>query len=323
MSRYLEIERFDRFARRHFGSDSERRERLVGVDRRHDSWYFDIERFFGQAAIEPAAVGIRYATIPFVQRDEIIAAFTRKIEAALRAEGRLYDGPPAIQIAGVDWRSETPSLTVRPIRYGEQAGGFAMDLFDPTFEQWGGTLRDYLQAKYPSPKIEDSPLCAGVGVCGHLIVKEADRKYLIRVTRSSKLASLEKTVGPSAAGSVEFADDYKCLVELMERSLGREVEEELGVKRPEYRIRPLAYAREMVRGNRPQLFGMVETDLNRTQITERICALAQEKREFSEFAFVPLRCGRLDEAEIGPLNFEAKMCYYLLEEWLDYAVRFG
>jgi hypothetical protein len=26
---------------------------------------------------------------------------------------------------------------------------------------------------------------------------------------------------------------------------------------------------------------------------------------------------RLDEAAIGDLNFEAKMCYYLLEEWLE------
>jgi len=319
MSMFLDVERFGQFVHRHFGSESQERERMVGVDRRHDSWYFDIVRFFGQAAIAPMAVRTQYETIPFVQDDTVVAAFTGKIELALRAEGRLYDGPPAVQIVHVDWSRDAAWIALRPIRYGEQAAGFAMDLVDPAFEGWGGTLRDYLRINYPSTRLEDSPLCTGVGVCGLLIVSEADRKYLLRATRSSKLASLEGSVGPSVAGSVEFADDYRNLAELIARSMGREVEEELGLERQEYSVRPLAYAREMVRGNRPQLFTMVETALDRSQIADRISGLASEKREFSEFEFLSLKSERLSEADIMPLNFEAKMCYYLLEEWLDRA----
>jgi hypothetical protein len=322
MSKYLDIERFEQSVNRHFGSESQRSERIVGVDRRHDSWYFDIVRFFGQAAIDPVAVQIQYDTTPFVQHDSVIAAFTDRIETALRAEGRLYDGPPAVQIARSDWLSETPFITIRPIRYGGQAAGFAMDFADPAFERSGGTLREYLRTNYRSTKLEDSPLCTGVGVCGLLIVCEADRKYLLRVTRSSKLASLENSVGPSAAGSVEFADDYRNLAELIEHSMGREIEEELGLERQEYLVRPVAYAREMVRGNRPQLFALVETVLDRSQIADRISALPADTREFSEFEFVPLHNSRLSEVDIAPLNFEAKMGYYLLEEWLDCAQHF-
>ncbi len=192
-----------------------------------------------------------------------------------------------------------------------------MDLVDPAFAQWGGTLRDYIRANYPSKKLEDSPLCAGVGVCGLLVVSEAECKYLLRVTRAGTLASLENTVGPSVAGSVEYADDYANLAEVIVRSLGREVEEELGLRRSEYRVRPLAYAREVVRGDRPQLFAMVETEFDRSQVSERLSGLAPEHREFSEFGFMPMHDEQISETEIGGLNFEAKMCYYLLEEWLD------
>ena len=150
-----------------------------------------------------------------------------------------------------------------------------------------------------------------------LVMEEAEKRFLVRVTRSSTLASLENTVGPSVAGSVEYSDEYGNLSELIERSMGKEVEEELGLSRQEYRVHPLAYAREIVRGNRPQLFAVVETPLSRRQMVERISALSLSAREFSAFEFVPLDRGRLSQSDIAPLNFEAKMCYYLWEEWFD------
>lgn len=315
MSTYLDIERFAAYVNRHHASEAQRSERMVGLERSHDSWYFDIVKFFGTARIDPAAIQIEYEKTPFVQRDALIAAYTRQIETVLRAEGRLYDGPPALQITGADWNSR--SIRVRSIRYGEQAAGFALDLVDPAFETYGGTLRDYLRITYPSTRLEDSPLCAGVGVCGLLIVSDADRKYVLRVRRSSKLASLENTVGPSVAGSVEYAEEYRNLAELIERSMAREVEEELGFAALDYRITPLAYAREMVRGNRPQLFAVIETTLSRLQVSDRISALPEAKREFSEFAFLPLAKGRQMEADIAAFNFEAKMCYYLWEEFSE------
>ncbi|PWB71118.1 hypothetical protein C3F09_08285 [candidate division GN15 bacterium] len=316
MSTYLDMQRFAEFVTRHFNADSQRRERMVGASRQHDSWYFDIKRFFGAGAIDPSAVPIRYEQSAFVQRDSLIAAFTQKIETALRAQGRLYEGPPAVQITRADWIPEEPSVAVRSIRYGDQAASFAMDLDDPAFRQWGGTLRDYIRIKYPSTKLEDLPLCAGVGVCGMVVLEDAGRRHVVRVRRSATLASLENTVGPSVAGSVEFADNFSHLAELIERSIERELEEELGLAAGKCHITPLAYAREMVRGNRPQLFAVVETKLDRTQISDRINALPAGKREFSEYTFLPFTNGCLSAADIEPFNFEAKMCYYLMEEWL-------
>jgi hypothetical protein len=316
MSRYLDIEYFGEYLRRYGGTESERQKRMVGVEKKHESWYFDIIRFFGGGGVNPRTVKVVCNSTYFPPSDAFILRFNEKIAATLRAEGRLYDGPPVVQIIDTNWLPESASVLIRKLEYADQVAGFAMDLPDEMFQQCGGTLRDYVRRMFPAYGLAHSPLKSGVGVCGMLIVREEDRTGLLKVRRSAKLASLENSVGPSVAGSVEYAEDFRDLAEVIERSMVREVEEELGLTREEFSIHPLAYAREMVRGDRPQLFAAVETKLNSRQIAERINSLHPSAREFSEFEFLELADGRLPESKTAALNFEAKMSYYLLEEWL-------
>jgi hypothetical protein len=228
----------------------------------------------------------------------------------------LYDGPPVVQITGAEWSPGAESISIRALDYAEQVAGFAMDFPDEIFKRWGGTLRNYVREMYPSYDLANAPLKSGVGVCGMVVTKENAPTQVLSVKRSARLASLENSVGPSVAGSVEFADNFRTLGELIERSMNREVQEELGLKQEEYSVRPLAYAREMLRGDRPQLFTVVETNLTCTEIAGRMEALPSEAREFSEFEFVELTHGKPAATGVASFNFEAKMNYYLLEEWL-------
>lgn len=314
MSKYLDTERFGEYLSRYGGAESDRQKRMVGAEKKHESWYFDIVRFFGSEGVDPGLVKVICNSAYFPPSDGSILRFSEKVAAMLRAEGRLHDGPPVAQIIDANWLSG--SLVIRPLEYADQVAGFAMDLPDERFQPWGGTLRGYVRKIFPSYDMAHSPVKSGVGVCGILIVNEGKQTSLLKVRRSGKLASLENSGGPSVAGSVEFADDFGNLNELIQRSMIREVQEELGLKQDEFTVRPLAYAREMLRGDRPQLFTAVETTLTCQQISKRMEAIPPESREFSEYEFVAISDGKLAEAEIAALNFEAKMNYHLVEEWL-------
>jgi hypothetical protein len=315
MSSYLNTEEFSGYLDRYHGDESQRQARRVGIDRQHESWYFDIMRFFGERAIDPSAVRIRTSAGSASPPDPLIDEFSRRIAGELRAQGRIYDGPQVVQVIAADWHAAPPVISIEPVNYVAQAASFALDLVDASFESWGGTLRDYLRVNYSSTDLRDSPLLTCAGVCGFLLVKEADQAYLLRVTRSGNLASLENSVGPSAAGSVEFADDYRDLGDMIVRAMGQEVEEELGLKREEYDIKPLAYAREMLRGDRPQFFTLVATALSRSEVVDRINSLTPDAREFTDCSFMRLTEGRLAGRETQELNFEARMCAWLIEEW--------
>ena len=314
MSKYLDIERFGQYLSRYGGTESDRQKRMVGVERKHESWYFDIVRFFGSEGVDPRTVKVVCISAYFPPSDGSILRFSEKVAAMLRAEGRLHDGPPVAQIIDANWLSG--SLVIRALEYTDMVAGLAMDLPDEMFQPWGGTLRGYVQRVFPSYDLAHAPVKSGVGVCGMLIVRESERTSMLRVRRSAKLASLENSVGASVAGSVEYSEDYHDLAGLILRSMNCEVQEELGLKQSEFTVRPLAYAREMLRGDRPQLFTIVETTLTCRQIAERMEAIPLEFREFSEYEFVRLSDGKLAEAEVAALNFEAKMNYYLVEEWL-------
>jgi len=150
-----------------------------------------------------------------------------------------------------------------------------------------------------------------------LVVEEADQRYLLRVQRSSRLASLEHSIGPSAAGSVDFSENDKTLADMIERSMSNEVNEELNLERSEYNIIPLAFAREIYRGESPQLFCLITTDLSREILSERFESISDESKEFDSFEFLPFDDNhRIDKIQLNG-NHEATMNYYLVEEFLS------
>ncbi len=317
MSKYLNHEKLPAILERHYGDEKMRRARAVGAQRQFESAYFDFVRCFGPCAVAPRDIAIDYQEAPFEFRDPLIREFSNHVEKELRAEGRLYTGPQAMKLISFDPRAERPSMRVQPANYGDKAGScFALDLHHRLFEPWGGTLRHYLLKSDPSHCLAKNPLAICLGVAGCLIVSEPEGDFLLEVRRSGKLASLEDSYGPSVAGSIDWSTDCKTVEELIARGLSAELHEELGLERGEYEMIPLAYAREILRGERPQFFALVKGKLTREELRHRLETIPEGKREFSSFQFLPLSGGRLEFELIVRLNFEAQVCYYLLEEYL-------
>ena len=318
--KYLDYNLMPDFMIRYFSEESENGSTLAGADKKYESGYFDIFRFFGNQAVDPQQVVINYAPGEFKFHDDIIEVFAKEMEQKLISENRLHEGPPIMKVIDYDFY-RTPYIKVQKARYGDIAGScFVLDYPHTLFVQKGGTLREYYKNRYPSLKIKDSPLPLCLGICGILHVIENGQRYFLKVHRSSRLASLENSIGPSAAGSVDFKDDYNNLLDLIDDALGRELEEELNLKKDNYNIIPLAFAREIFRGESPQLFCLVETRRSREELIFGFEKVSGSQREFDSYTFETLdKKGRCrDNESIASLNHEAKMNYYLIEEYLSW-----
>jgi 8-oxo-dGTP pyrophosphatase MutT (NUDIX family) len=298
------------------GSEEDRR---VGRLSLFASDYIDIHRFFGADGVRPSDVRVLYFNEPFRLSDPLIGDFALKIAERMRSEGRIYDGAPVMKLASCDFGNTGPHITVQPCDYALQAGTcFALDLTDARFESVGGTLRDYYRRGCIVPTVANNPLAICLGVCGMLIVDERGERYMLRAERSRHLASLEASGGPSVAGVVDFVTGYGNLAELVESAMGNEIEEELGLHPGDYEIIPLAWATELFRGERPQIFCLIRTLLDREGIMARLNAIPKENREFESVRFLPLYGGTmLNQNDLDTLNFEAQMNFFLAEEYLS------
>ncbi len=315
--KYLDYDILPDFLKEYFNSPDEIAARRVGIEQNHDSGYFDIVRFFGTRAVNPKEVPVRYLPEPFTFRDPLIRKYAQEIAAEMHRAGRLFHGPLTMKVAEADLHSPPYFLKVQPCSYDDQAGScFALDYPHRLFHGKGETLRQYYKRTYPSKELRDNPLAICLGVCGLVLTGDGERLSFLLVHRSAHLASLENSVGPSVAGAVDFKKGYRNLHELLLAAVSEELTEELALQPEEYTVTPLAYAREIFRGERPQLFCAIHTALSEEALSKRLAAISG-KREFDSFRFVPLgKRKRVPEKAIHGLNHEARMNYYLLEEYL-------
>lgn len=306
---YLAYDRLAEFVSRAYPGEEARAKRMVGSARRYESAYVDIVRFFGEGGISPAQIEIEYLPDGFHFTDSRIAEYAREIAEKMRAEGRLYDGPLATRLASLDLKSSPMKAVIQAMDYAEQAGSsFALDLRHELFAEYGGTLREYLYREYRVKGKAENPLAVGLGVCAMVLIEGAASHYVLIGKRGKHLASLEGSIGPSVAGSVDFRGGYRNLDDLLRQSLTQEVEEEIGLRPNEYSIWSLALATEVMRGERPQLFGLVTTQLPREEVLSRIAGLSG-KPELEDARLVKFE-------EVIGLNYEGWMSYWLAEEVL-------
>jgi 8-oxo-dGTP pyrophosphatase MutT (NUDIX family) len=256
---------------------------------------------------------------PFEFSDDRIARFAAEIERTMMAEGRIHTGTDILKLVDADLSCSDRSLTVQPCRYGLQAGScLALDYVHPLFDEFGGCLREYYLSRYPSRTLGDNPLAGCLGVSACVVVQQEGGERVLIVRRSARLASLASTYGSSVAGSVERGHSGDNLFELLQRTVSAEAEEELCLSPAEYRLVPLAYAREIFRGERPQLFAVLMTDLSAGGLSERLDSLGPATREFDDYIFLP-STGDPEREDRVPeqINYEAAMNLQLLREYLS------
>ena len=282
-----------------------------------DFGYIDIVRFFGTEAVDPAEIGITHQAEPFEFTDDRIARFALEIQERMKAEGRLYSGPAAMKLVEANLAGPSASMTVQPCHYGLQAGScFALDYRHPLFDNHGGTLREYYLTETKSREVSHNPLAGCLGVSACVVAESAEGRELLMVHRAAHLASLEASFGPSVAGSVDYDVGGVNLLELLHGSLAAEASEELGLAASEYTFMPLAYAREIFRGERPQLFGAILTHLRPTELTTRLEGLDPERREFDDYKILPLGIDGISQRRlVDQLNFEGGMNLELLLQY--------
>lgn len=306
---YLAYDRLAEFVARAYPGEEARAKRMVGSRRQYESAYVDVIRFFGAERISPYGITVEYLPEKYQITDKRIAEYAREIAEKMRAEGRLYDGPLATRLASLDLHLSPKKAVIQGCDYAEQAGSsFALDLEHELFAEYGGTLREYVYREYRAKGIAENPLTVGLGVCAMLMTESEGERYLLIGRRGKQLASLAGMVGPSVAGSVDFVKGYRTLGDLFRESLAQEVEEEIGLCPDEFTMTPLALATEVMRGDRPQLFGLVTTELPREEVLARIAGLSG-KPELEEVQFVKFE-------DVTALNYEGWMSYWLAEEWV-------
>lgn len=315
MMKYLDYSRMPSILKRFFSEELIRQSRLVGAARDIESDYFEIIRFFGRSALDPSQVLIERVSHAFDFDDQRIAQFAVWAEGRLRREGRLYRGPMATAVVGTDFRSQKPSLIIQPCDYGKQAGSsFALDIPHETLN--GRTLREYYLDKCATRSIEENPLALCLGVCCLVISNESEDPALLVVRRASHLASLENSIGPSAAGSVDWDEGPMDLGELIETSMTAEIQEELDLERNRYDLTPLAWAREIYRGERPQIFCLLRVSMGREELQAHMAHSSSTSGEVSSFDVIDLEDYALQDAWLKRLNHEARMNWWLVREWL-------
>lgn len=280
--------------------------------------YFEICRFFGPDGIDPRDVSVELRGGPFEFSDDRIAQFATEIERTMTAEGRIHAGADLLKLVDADLTGAGKNLIVQPCRYGHQAGScLALDYEHPLFDKFGGCLREYYLSQYRSRATCENPLAICLGASACVVVQQEGGANVLFVRRSAPLASLESTIGSSVAGSVERGHLGDNLFELLRRAISAEAAEELCLSPAEYRLVPLGYGREIFRGERPQLFAALVTNLSAEELSDRLDSLDPATSEFEDYIFLPLtgNSGREDR-HLERINFEAMMNLQLLREYL-------
>lgn len=128
--------------------------------------------------------------------------------------------------------------------------------------------------------LKDSTLANTLGVA--VMLYNSEFEPYVRI-RSNSLAAIPiKGIHCSASGVFEMKDGIKARIydyTIIEKSIELEIKTEIGLDRTDYTLYPVAFARELPRGGKPQLFFIAITDLSNAEIIDK-SKNAEESWEF-------------------------------------------
>ncbi|MEL0629575.1 hypothetical protein [Psychromonas aquatilis] len=148
------------------------------------------------------------------------------------------------------------------------------------------TIRNQYEKNHSGclPPLKSSVLANTLGVAV-VVVNPTTKEVLIPI-RGNEQAIMDNGIGKfhcSASGvfawDPEQPMDTDLSFEFFSLGMEKEIESEIGLKRSDYNLIPLAFSRELVRGGKPQLFFIAETDLDISSIQSQM-KMAEESWEF-------------------------------------------
>ena len=171
-----------------------------------------------------------------------------------------------------NWDNDKKIITIQPATYFDQVGtNLTIDWSSSLInkDNPSATIRNSLERHEDGrlPKLQTSILANTLGV-SVVLVNTMTKDVLIPI-RGSQQAIMTNGEGQfhcSASGVFEL-DNFplngeELKFDIFIDGMHKEIEEELGLEKEYYKLIPLAFSRELVRGGKPQLFFIAETELD-------------------------------------------------------------
>ena len=169
--------------------------------------------------------------------------------------------------------------------------------------------------------LEASNLANTLGVACFLVT--GDNRLYTRIRSKNQAVMAEGKLHCSASGVYAWKPELMQETnsfELFEMGMHNEIYKELNLKQNEYELIPLAFARELPRGGKPQLFFLAKTDYSYKEI-EKKSLQADERTEFLTPDMIPRNSSLLQwinpSAPIIPTQTLVEACW-TYEGWASY-----
>ena len=181
------------------------------------------------------------------------------------------------------------------------------------------TIRNHYEKNHNGclPPLKSSVLANTLGVAV-MLVNPKTKEVLIPI-RGNEQAIMDNGTGKfHCSASGVFAWDQGQSIpsnlsfEFFSSGMEKEIESEIGLKRTDYNLIPLAFSRELVRGGKPQLFFIAETDLDIGSIQSNM-KMAEESWEFMDIESISEGNAMYDYIN-APLSAPQEMFTY--EGWM-------
>mgnify|MGYP003703575057 FL=1 len=215
----------------------------------------------------------------------------------------------------------TGRLKCQKARYFDQVGtNLTIDWASGAFANGWRTIR--IDAEHPIdgklPALRDSNLANTLGVA--VMFYDRQLRPIVR-TRIDTLASIpHRGLHCTASGVHEVAPNQapgKFDYALLESGMIKEIEHEIGLLRDEYALYPVAFARELARGGKPQLFFAALAKVDEARIRSAMAA-ADETYEYLAADDIPaIQALRENEFSSDLFTYEGWACLRFAERFIE------
>jgi len=190
-----------------------------------------------------------------------------------------------------DFNLEKKEVVIQPATYFDQVGtNLTLDWASGCLgDTPSATLRNNIEKTVDGalPRLKNSVLANTLGVAAVIVSRGEDVLIPIRGNEQAVMVDKQGKFHCSASGVFAWdkADpsainiDFEFFID----GMAREIQSETGLLKEECTITPLAFSRELIRGGKPQLFFVAETNVSMEELKTRM-SNAEEHWEFISIA---------------------------------------